>query len=387
VLRETLQAAAGERGLPVINAASGRDAFTLAHQYRPLAVIADEQLPDISGRDLLASLRCDFVVRETPVVLVSGPQLSSALAAGPAGLAPVLEAMESALGPRVELLQRLLAGEAARVPGWVEPVGVANLLRSIGAAGLTGYLLLRHGEHRNAVVSFGQGAICAVAVNSPQSADGPLAMLHLLGYEWHEYFFSPAPELAAAQPMGPLEALVETACRQNNVLLSRLYLEGIRREDQLLNYPAMDLYMSQLNQRSLGLFMQLGEGTPAADMAASGEAGAAALKALLFEMRRKAVIRPGALKQVRMEPVTLEIPPVSEAPPLPAAPPQPERVTGPQLPPKDSVPRHPPTPASVPRAAAGGSGLPRWLVALLAAAVTLTLAAGGYFIYLRLVGG
>ncbi len=63
---------------------SGEEALCLARQARPDAVLLDLCLPDMSGEDVLASLKTDCELSDVPVIVATGrsdvPELSEAYA-------------------------------------------------------------------------------------------------------------------------------------------------------------------------------------------------------------------------------------------------------------------------------------------------------------------
>jgi DNA-binding response OmpR family regulator len=56
-------------GFAVAQAANGREALTRARQFQPQLILLDVMLPDISGLEVLKSLRADRRFLTTPVVL------------------------------------------------------------------------------------------------------------------------------------------------------------------------------------------------------------------------------------------------------------------------------------------------------------------------------
>lgn len=362
-VRSALKQVAEKWGLTVITSESGEDAFSLAHQHRPLAILCNSQLKDVEGRDLLASVRCDFVIREIPFLILSNEDLEQQAAHGKDFAEEVFMGIQSVLGPRVKLFKELREKRLSETPGWVEPIGIRNLFRALGMAKLSGLLLLRTGEQRNAEVIFERGQVCGATVNSPQSSVGPMAMLNIMGYEWKEYYFRKDPHARGGVPLGDLDKLVETACRKNNVLVLRLFQQGTRRNDVVLNYTAMDNFMHSLPANSLDLFMQLGEGEPAANLVESGAAPAAVLKSLLFEMRRKAVIRATSMRPVRLEDD-------------PSLAPEPRRMAfKPIVTPAPALQVETTQETRRPRT--------RWAVVLITGLVTIGLAAAGYWLLME----
>ena len=60
-----------KNGFRVITAADGQSALTIARQERPDLVILDLMLPRKSGVEVLAELRGDRAIRDTPVVVIT----------------------------------------------------------------------------------------------------------------------------------------------------------------------------------------------------------------------------------------------------------------------------------------------------------------------------
>ena len=353
-VRDALHHAVESLGFSVVLAESGQDAWNITHQQRPVALLSDLHLGDVDGRELLAAIRSDFVVRETPFLILSGEDLARQLRTeGQDAITPILKGLESVLGPRVQLYKALQASGPEPTAGWVELVGVCNMLRTFGAAKLSGRLLLRFGEIRNAEVVFQRGEICAATVNAPQLSVGPLAMLHLLGLEWKEFYFVPDEGGRSRVPLGEFDQLVEAASQQNATLMSGLYQHGVKLEDVVIDNSAMNSYLQSLPTSSLDVLVRLSEGEPPGDLIQDGIGAPGQLKSILFDMRRKGVIKPTSLKPLRGE-GDLTPPPQSTAPePAPAPDPDEYRRGGP----------------------------PRWVVVLVAGAVTVILTAGGYLIY------
>jgi DNA-binding response OmpR family regulator len=61
-----------EAGYAVVEASYGRAALQLARVHSPAVVLVDQMLPDMSGLDVLESLRQDATSRHIPVMLVTG---------------------------------------------------------------------------------------------------------------------------------------------------------------------------------------------------------------------------------------------------------------------------------------------------------------------------
>jgi DNA-binding response OmpR family regulator len=347
-VRELLRRCAEEAGFQVQCVPDGKQAYSAAQKQRPLAFLSDVQIPDMAGREFLGAVRLDFLIRDTPFLMISGEDLSPKVAAsGVAALAPILKGLETALGPRAQLFRRLVDPVQPEAAGRVEPIGTATLLRTIGAAEVSGNLEIRKGQQYSAEVALDSGEICGATVNAPSASVGPLAMMNLLGYEWQEFSFTPGQPAMGQVPIGTLEDLIDTACNQNNILVSKIFQYGVQFDDVEIDRNTLDLYLQTLPPDSIELLIRLVEGEPAALLAAQGAAPPGLLMSMLYDLRRKAVIYPSSLRPVRMGPDT-----------------------GPVL--------APAAPAPARRR--------RWLVAVAAGLCTVLLAAAGYYLFWRFVG-
>ena len=83
-------------------------------------------------------------------------------ALGPAALGSVLKGLESAIGPRVALSEKLQA-TTPLLTGWVEPLGTTYLLFAISRTGLAGKVKLKANDGRRAEVIF-RGGVGNLAV-------------------------------------------------------------------------------------------------------------------------------------------------------------------------------------------------------------------------------
>jgi two-component system, cell cycle response regulator DivK len=66
-----------ESGYPVIRAASGRDALELAERHAPGLVLLDLGLPDMSGLDVVRSLKAKESTAGIPVIAITGHALDT----------------------------------------------------------------------------------------------------------------------------------------------------------------------------------------------------------------------------------------------------------------------------------------------------------------------
>jgi CheY-like chemotaxis protein len=312
-----------------------------------MAIFCDVQLEEMTGRDLLAGIRTDFGLRETPFLMIDGEQLGSRLEqVGPSAVEPVLAGFDAALAPRVAAREQVRAG--AELRGSLEQVGLGHLLRLLGRQGVAGHLYLRKGEERNAEVLISGGEIFGVTVNAPQATVGPMAMLHLLAYAWQDYLFQPAAIREDRVSLGDVDHLVASACQHNNLLVARLYQLGMQIPDVSVDRSALDLYLQGLAPDTLEPLIRLVEGEAAVQLAAADVAPAGLLKSMLFELRRAAVIRVESMRSFRSENGTAERSALGLAAPAPRS-------------------------------------RRRWPVAVAAGLGTVLLAAAGYLVYWHLL--
>jgi DNA-binding response OmpR family regulator len=343
--RMTLTRRAEQLGFKVLCAETGREGYASAIKVRPVAVLADLKMPDMDARELVAAVRTDFMVRETPFLMLSGDELAARISTtGESAVEPIAKGLVTALMPRVQLYERLKAGAEDAVEGPVEPIGTSTLLRTLGAVRVSGNLRLSKGENTAEVV-LSRGEIWAATLSAPQVAVGPLALMHLTGYEWQDFVFMPRERMQSDEDqvsLGGVAQLVEAACQQNNILLARIYKQGVDLDEVTLDRGALDLYLQALTPDAIEWLIRLVEGEPAASLVTQG-APANLLRSMVFDLRRRGVVHPTSLRPVRIEHLSAEtrVPPVVER---------------------------------------RGGGR-RWLVVLVAGFTTVLLAAGGYLVY------
>jgi len=293
-VRRALELRAEALGFTVASTTTGGDAMELIRSLRPVAIMADLNLPDLDGRELLAQVRADFCLREIPFLVISGEDLAHQLFEMEAeAVDPVILGLESALGPRVKLFGRLQPRDSLTLPGAVEPVGIATLLRTLGGCRSSGHLLLKTGLTRNAEVIFRRGTITAVTVHRPISDTGNRAVTQLVGLEWRQFIFMPEnPGKADRQGLGDLDELLEQASQSNNEFLDRLYQRGLRQQGVAVDDQAMEAFLQTLPTGSMAVLMSLKEGGSLKELNERGEASFGVVRALLVELRRRGAVRP-----------------------------------------------------------------------------------------------
>ena len=71
VLRDLVRASLGGNGYNLVEARDGDEALALARDTKPDLVLLDMMMPGRSGLDVLAELRADPELAETPVVMLT----------------------------------------------------------------------------------------------------------------------------------------------------------------------------------------------------------------------------------------------------------------------------------------------------------------------------
>jgi CheY-like chemotaxis protein len=61
-----------EGGYRPIEATTGREALELMRVVAPELVVLDLRMPELTGQDVLSYIRTTYVIRQTPVLVVSG---------------------------------------------------------------------------------------------------------------------------------------------------------------------------------------------------------------------------------------------------------------------------------------------------------------------------
>lgn len=282
--RDLIESCARERGYEVLGAQRGLAAYRLALEQRPLAVISDQLLPDCSGRELLAALRRDFLVREVPFIMIPAADVARR---GDRGADSVLQGLAAVLTPGCAFHQRVMHSQGD-VNGWVEPIGVTRLITTLEALAFDGELRLDRAEpDGRATLTFRGGALGAVAVNLGGSSAGSQGLTDVVGYEWRAYSVA---KLAAreARPSGA-QALLEVARKQNNALLQLIYERGTKVDGIRIDSAALDRYLQTVPPACLEPLIRIVDGDAPKDLATPESE--AMLRSLLYEMRRQAAIR------------------------------------------------------------------------------------------------
>ncbi len=299
-VRDELRAAVEPFGFSVIFASTGLEAYTSALKKRPQVIISDTHGVKVDGREILTAVRSDFLIRETAFLMVSVEHLAEQIKAGvEQALDPILRGLEAALAAKAHFYTRLKQPDFL-ISGRVEPIGIAHLLREIWRARLSGRLSLKTQGLCQAEVLIVQGNISSVTIDEGQIVMGPMAFLHLLGYEWQEYSFT--KDTAKKQRViSDTHQVVEVACELNNLLLYKIYQKGISSEDVSIEKKTLDAYLQTLPFGTLKVLIRLVEGEKAVSLAEAGISTPGILKSFLHDFRRKGVFRLVTLDLIATE--------------------------------------------------------------------------------------
>ncbi|MCB9556409.1 MAG: response regulator [Deltaproteobacteria bacterium] len=296
-LNETLTAVLAAAGWRLVSEPSLERALRVARDRRPDMIVVERAADRGAPAGLLAALRSDFLVRETPLLLLENGGLMRARQLGSAQ-ALAAGIAQAAAEPRA-LSTALADPQIAQLAGSVDTLGTATILRKLAACSFTGRLELRSTQGHNAEVVCLDGALCDATVTAPDPSVGALAMFNLLGYQWDSYRIYREAGIGAV-PLGPLDEQVERACDWNNLLLRRVFDQGTAFDDLYLDRTALDAYLRIVPQDALPLVMRMTSGVAPRQLVAEGT-DLGAMRLMLCDLRRKSVIR---LRSLRSLPTT-----------------------------------------------------------------------------------
>lgn len=275
---------AREQGYQIARAGGARPAHEAALQHSPVAAICDTIFPDGRGSDVLSAFRRDYLLRETPFILVPGAEVSQR---GEPAIASVLRGLAAILTPGCRLYHDL-SGKLATAKGFVEQIGVGRLLQTLAALGATGRLALARKDDLCAELWLDGGKIGSAKAGA---AVGHAAITDIVGLEWREYSFEQegvCSDLGAegAQRTG---AIVQAARQENNALLERVFREGASIDGIEVEEASLDQYLETVPAVYLEALVQAAEGEPLLSLAQGHSEPA--LRSMLHEMRRAGVLR------------------------------------------------------------------------------------------------
>lgn len=288
----TLEAGARCRGFgALLDTDSARAAYAMALKTRPAAVLSDTLLADGGDEQLRAAVRNDFLLREVPLIVAPLAELAQRQALSAESGEPLLDAIASVLSPRGALLDELAEGGAS-MTAWVEPVGAGNLLRVLGAAGVSGRLTLDPEQGPALTATLAGGEVVRIEDGGVLVDDHALALVDLVGRRWRSCVFTRAPGVKAALPLrrsARVEAAIEQAQRQNNALVHRIFERGLGQDGLALDDRALSAWVGRQSDEARPLAEQVAAGAAPCSLDYAKHSGL--LRALLHELRREAVLR------------------------------------------------------------------------------------------------
>jgi CheY-like chemotaxis protein len=97
-LRMATERALTGAGYEVISAADGEEALRLTREHAPSLILLDVMLPQMSGPDVMKTLKNDSATTAIPVMMLTGLSPKNATQLGKDGASGVFEKSDSMLG-------------------------------------------------------------------------------------------------------------------------------------------------------------------------------------------------------------------------------------------------------------------------------------------------
>ncbi|MBK8479626.1 MAG: hypothetical protein IPL40_00380 [Proteobacteria bacterium] len=269
----------------------GRIAYRLGLEARPGAILCDTRLVDGGDAQVRAAVRSDFLLRETPLIVAPLAERAQGEAAASRLAEALFEALDAVLSPRGALLDDLASG-AAQAAGWVEPIGVANLLRALAAAGCAGTLMLEPEQGPAVAVGLAAGLVVRVEDSGVPVEDLGLALVDLVGRRWRSFSFTRDGGAQAARPLRRAEAVetaIDLALQQNNALVHSIFERGLGQDGLAVDDRALLGWVARQPPEGRVLAEQVADGL--VPSALDYGKHPALLRTLLHELRREAVLR------------------------------------------------------------------------------------------------
>ncbi|HUG53633.1 MAG TPA: response regulator [Vicinamibacteria bacterium] len=222
VFRGFLRALLQAQGFTVYEATNGGDGLALALEKRPWLILTDVRMPGDDGFELCRRVRSHSLIRQTPLLFLSGWDDSSARFQGLELGADDFVSKDTPVRElliRIQLtLKRYIAlgrrdGTGRGMEGRLEVMGAPGVLQACHLTRLTGLLTAQAGG-RTLTIRFRDGEIVGASGDGHYAADAVYAFL-----AWPEGRFQFAP----GDPGGD---------RRLEPSFSELVLEGCRRLDE-----------------------------------------------------------------------------------------------------------------------------------------------------------
>jgi DNA-binding response OmpR family regulator len=222
VFRAFLKELLAARGFTVYEAPNGAEGLKLALEKRPWLIVTDIRMPGNDGFELCRQVRAHSLIRQTPLLFLSGwddyKARYHALELGADDFVSKETSVRELLIRMQLILKRYMAmGRGARgsaMEGQLQVMGAPGVLQVCHLARLTGTLTIESGTRRMAV-RFREGEIVSASGSGREGAE---AVYELLSWEYGRFQFAPGEA-------GDDPGLPQT--------FSQLVLEGCRQLDEL----------------------------------------------------------------------------------------------------------------------------------------------------------
>lgn len=206
------------RGFRVLEAASGDEALKVALQKRPWLIVTDVRMPGGDGFDFCRRVRAHSLVRQTPLLFLSGwddyKQRYRGLELGADDFLSKGTSIRELLMRIQLLLARYLTlgrgRESSGMSGQVQVIGAPSVLQMCHLSRLTGVLSARDGSRR-LEVRFLAGEIVGA---ESDTASGAEAVWEFLSWDRGGFEFGPAEMTAESALPGGFDALLLEGCRR-----------------------------------------------------------------------------------------------------------------------------------------------------------------------------
>ncbi|HEV8320403.1 MAG TPA: response regulator [Myxococcota bacterium] len=236
-VRRLLDVALKRRGFRVTTAARGEEALAAARADPPDVVLSDVMMPGGDGWWLLARLRQDFRLRETPFIVFTNKGVEShvleALGVRPTAVfrkdpqvANVVRILDGALAATRTLFVQAAARPDQPFEGSFEGGGPLILLRALLKARRHGWLKLQSAAGPTATLTLRDDLLVSATVKGPTAGQGRDAVAQVVALEWRSYRFEPA-EVAGAGALGPAAGVLREACDRCGRFFERVRAHGL----------------------------------------------------------------------------------------------------------------------------------------------------------------
>jgi DNA-binding response OmpR family regulator len=283
-------------GCEVIEATTGSDALALAQRFSPEAFVLGTMLDSGDGQELGDVLRKDIVLRDRPILLLTGSDdvvmRLRTLGAGAASFLPkdtdresLLRALRQMVRPRHDLEERLRLDDDAG--GTLDSMGVPTVLEVVTLWRPNSQLRFRNAKVRYEL-EIREGALQNVARTDQdgERQEGPGLLPGLLTLSNAQFIVTrPSHAAARAEARASLREDVETALANLRGTVATVSGPRLFRiERLLLDGDQLPLYLANVPPLYRGCVHALAAGASPKELAASGLAGPSIVERVLGDM-------------------------------------------------------------------------------------------------------